>query len=101
MMLNRRGRQTLVFPSRPSVLSYASVVGPKEGEGSLGSFFDEIVPDDLVGQDSFEKAELKMLEDACDRTLSKARKLACDIDVYLGGDLLNQIVSTALSEAQI
>lgn len=95
MNMNRIGRQTLVFPSRPLILSYSSVVGPKEGEGNLGSFFDEIVPDDLMGQDSYEKAELKMLEDACDRTLSKVRKLACDIDVYLGGDLLNQIVSSA------
>ena len=55
------GKQTLMLPSAPAVLSYAAVVGSKEGEGPLKDGFDYISGDSYFGEDSWEKAESHML----------------------------------------
>ena len=92
-MEKRRGKQSLVFPSRPRVAGYASVAGAKEKQGPLGHTFDETFADDYLGKESWEKAETCMLERTIDLALSKAGLLAAETDVMLAGDLLNQIVT--------
>jgi len=89
----RTGKQTLCFES-PVVLAHlASVVGRKEGEGPLGSDFDVIKRDNTMGEKSFERAEARMLEEACKLALAKGEYAPEDIDVLVAGDLLNQIIS--------
>ncbi len=90
----RIGQQTLLFHNRPVILAVGSVVGPFEGRGPLGHLFDEVTPDSLLGQKSWEQAEVKMLEKAVDIALSKARMQPGDIDVFLSGDLMNQITAS-------
>ena len=51
------GRQSVRFDFPPSILSYASVVGKKEGEGPLAAYFDTISSDTRFGQQTWEKAE--------------------------------------------
>ena len=50
-----------------------------------------------LGQDSFEKAEKKMLEEACETAIQKAGIKKEDIDFFLSGDLLNQIISSSFA----
>lgn len=92
-----QGQQTWVFQSRPVVISRAAVVGPFEGKGPLACDFDVIHTDTWLGQNTFEKAEKKLLEEACDLAISKARLNRADIQVFLAGDLLNQIISSCFA----
>ena len=100
-MSKKRGKQSYVLESRPRVAAWASMAGPKEAAGPLGRTFDETFSDDTLGQDSWERAEARMLEHAVDMALSKARVFADGVDVFLGGDLLNQIVSAGYTARQL
>ena len=97
----KRGAHSYVLPSRPRIRSYASIAGQKEASGPLGYTFDETFTDDTLGQKSWERAEAKMLERAADLALSKAKVYADGVDVFLGGDLLNQIVSSGYTARQL
>ena len=97
----KRGAHSYVLPSRPRIQSYASIAGQKEASGPLGHTFDETFTDDTLGQKSWERAEAKMLERAADLALSKAKVYADGVDVFLGGDLLNQIVSSGYTARQL
>ncbi|AEG60805.1 stage V sporulation protein AD [Desulforamulus ruminis] len=91
------GHQTWVFPAKPTVLSAATVVGPFEARGPLAEEFDIIHGDLWLGQDSYEKAEKKMMEEACEIAVQKAGLQKQDIQFFLGGDLLNQIISSSFA----
>ena len=97
----KRGAHSYVLLSRPRIRSYASIAGQKEASGPLGHTFDETFTDDTLGQKSWERAEAKMLERAADLALSKAKVYADGVDVFLGGDLLNQIVSSGYTARQL
>ena len=92
-----RGHQTWVFPSKPTIIATGTVVGPFEGKGPLAEDFDLIHGDLWLGQDSYEKAEKKMLEEACEIAVRKAGLQKQDIQFFLSGDLLNQIISASFA----
>ncbi len=96
-----KGHQSWVFPSKPTILSTGTVVGPFEGRGPLAEDFDIIHGDLWLGQDSYEKAEKKMLEEACEVAIKKAGLQKQDIQFFLGGDLLNQITSSSFAARTI
>lgn len=96
------GYQTLRFETPPVIAGFAAVAGPMEAQGPLGDSFDQTYPDLMLGQESFEKAERIMLQDACKLALGKAgiEGNPPKVNFILAGDLLNQIISstfTALS----
>ena len=97
MSTKRIGRQTLVLNSPPVVISHASVVGSKEGEGPLKSSFDYISGDSYFGKDSWEKAESAMQSLAFSTACSKASIEPADINYLFAGDLLNQCIASAFS----
>ena len=49
----RKGAQTLVFESKPVILSRAAIGGKKEGEGPLAAHFDFLGKDAKLGQKTF------------------------------------------------
>ena len=87
--------QTIFFEKCPKIIGNYSVVGPKEGKGNFGSFFDMVLEDDRFGEETFEKAERKMIEKAYLGAMNKAKLKKHDIDIFLAGDLLNQIISSS------
>lgn len=94
-MKNKRiGEQTVKFENPPKIIATYSIVGPKEGEGPLGQYFDEIITDDLMGKDSFEKAEIEFMYSAVRGVLKKGRIKEEDVNYLCAGDLLNQITSS-------
>lgn len=93
----RRGRQSLLFPNYPAILSSAAVAGKKEGEGPLKSSFDQIFPETKLGQPSFEKAECALQKRALAHALEKASLQEDDLDVLFAGDLLNQCISSSFA----
>ena len=88
------GKQSIKIESKPKIISAFSVVGPKEGEGPLSSFFDLILKDDLNGQKSYEKAESSILYNAITKCIENAKLKEREIDFLFAGDLLNQISSS-------
>ncbi|MBE6797278.1 MAG: stage V sporulation protein AD [Ruminococcaceae bacterium] len=92
--------KTIVLKRCPSILSYASIVGKKEGEGPLGNEFDIKVTDSLLGEDTFEKAEMKLQQTATDLALQKAGLEHDDIDCIFAGDLLNQCIGSSFGLRQ-
>lgn len=94
---NRIGRSTIVFKNKPRIESFYAIVGKKEGEGPFNKYFDEILKNDLCNQKSYELAEREILEKTIMGALKKKNVDLSDIDFMLGGDLLNQIISTSFS----
>lgn len=92
-MSNRIGGQTIKLENPPCILSRATIVGKKEGEGPLGEFFDVVLKDDYFGEKSWEKAECRMFQEAAMLAITKAGKQVQDINYLFGGDLLNQIIT--------
>ncbi len=88
------GRQTFLF-NNVYLRNGAAVVGEKEGHGPLKEYFDYILPNDKWNEESFEKAERKMFHEALETAKNKAGLKNDDIDMVLGGDLLNQIISAS------
>lgn len=91
------GGQTVKLDNPPKIIAAHSIVGPKEGEGPLYSYFDEILNDDTLGKESFEKAESQMMFTAISEALKKANLKETDIDYLFSGDLLNQIISSSFA----
>ena len=57
-MRNKRiGNRTMKMENSPTIISTASIVGPKEGKGPLKDKFDVILQDDLYGEKTWELAE--------------------------------------------
>jgi stage V sporulation protein AD len=93
-MGQKLGRQTMSMTHPPYIIATATTVGPMEGAGPLQEFYDTILPDDLYGEDSWEKAEAKMLRENVKQAITKAQLTIDVMDVILAGDLLNQLIST-------
>ena len=74
-----------------------TIVGPKEGDGNFGDCFDIVLRDDLWCEKSYEKCESKLHRDAITGAIKKAGLERGDIDIILGGDLLNELSSTSLA----
>ena len=75
------------------IASTGTTCGPLEYAGPLGSCFDKFFDDYHCGESSFEKAERKMLRDALDICLKREQMKYKDVELYIGGDLMNQITN--------
>lgn len=93
-MNQKLGNQTVRFATSPYIISRASVVGTKEGEGPLKNTFDMIVSDDKMGQISWDLAEGAFQKTAVEIALKKAELENKDIEYILSGDLQNQCAAT-------
>jgi stage V sporulation protein AD len=94
MATKKKGKQTVEFQNPPIILNTASIVGPKEGKGPLGKFFDEIIDDEKWGEKSWEKAESKLMRETFSKIVIKANIPYEKIDYIIAGDLLNQCIAT-------
>lgn len=101
MAQKKLGKQTVVLENPPSIISTATIVGPKEGEGPLKDYFDLILDDDLWGEDSWEKCESKLQQEAIKLALDNAKITSSQVDFLFGGDLLNQIISSSYAARQL
>ena len=95
MSEKRIGARTVRFSNPPSVLGYASIVGPKEGEGPLAKHFDLIYEDSYLGEKTWERAESRMQKEALERAAEKAGGPVSDVQLMFAGDLLNQCIATS------
>jgi stage V sporulation protein AD len=91
------GHQSWKFENRPIIQSAATVVGPFEGQGPLANDFDIIHGDLMLGQESWEKAEKTLLEEAAKLAIENAGLTKEQVNFFIGGDLMNQIISSSFA----
>ncbi len=77
-----------------TIVSAVGVVGKTEAEGPLGDKFDLRENDDLLGCDTWEKAESEFQRRAFGLVLNKSHLRAEDVDAVFAGDLQNQCVGS-------
>ncbi|PKM77894.1 MAG: stage V sporulation protein AD [Firmicutes bacterium HGW-Firmicutes-15] len=92
-----QGHQSWVFENRPVIIGSAAIGGPFEAQGNLAADFDMLHDDLWLGQESYEKAEKKLLEQACETAIKKAGVKKEDIQFFMSGDLINQIISSSFT----
>lgn len=100
-MAHRIGTHTIVLDKPPCIRATAAVGSKKEGEGPLGDSFDLISEDAYFAQESWEKAESTMQNQAVTKALEKAKLTPQEIDCAFAGDLLNQCVGSSYSMRQL
>ncbi|MDR1463851.1 MAG: stage V sporulation protein AD [Oscillospiraceae bacterium] len=96
-MATRRGASTIALTAGSTIAGFACVGGKLEGEGPLRSGFCQIFPDARAGQERWEQAEIEMHKSALRLALRDAGRAARDVDLFFGGDLLNQCMATSFS----
>ncbi len=79
----------------------ATVVGPYEYKGPLSKRFDKHYEDMYFGCDSLECAEVKLMSDSIDLVLKKAKQEKSDVDLFIAGDLQNQITASCYTALKL
>ena len=93
------GSASMNFQNPVYIVSCASVVGKKEGEGPLGSKFDLVCEEPMFGEDTWEAAESTMQKEAAELALGKAGLTPRDIRMTFAGDLLAQTTDSSFGIA--
>lgn len=76
----------------------ATVTGPYEASGPLGRYFDKSYDNLYFGAKSWEQAEEKIINESVDIVKEKCGK--GDIDLFIGGDLINQITPSSYAASK-
>lgn len=92
-----KGHQSWLFENKPFIRSTATVVGPFEGRGPLAKDFDIVHGESMIGQKSWEKAEKVLIEEAAKLAIENAGLRKEQVQFYIGGDLMNQIISSSFA----
>lgn len=79
----------------------ATTTGPYEAKGPLSKYFDHSYDDLYFGADTWEQAESKGVSDAIDILLKKSGTTKFDVDLFIAGDLLNQMTASNYAAANM
>lgn len=99
--MKKIGMQTYEVERDISIVSNVSLVGSKEGQGPLRKYFHYIEQDDKMGEKTFEKGERKMFYKTITSAIKKSGVEKEKIDLYVGGDLMNQLVSSNYTAGEL
>ena len=77
----------------------STITGPYEAKGPLKNFFDKSYSDLYFGEKTWEQAEIKLINESID--ILKTKTNQTDIDLLIGGDLLNQITPSSYASSKI
>ncbi|MBP1968282.1 stage V sporulation protein AD [Virgibacillus natechei] len=91
------GHRTWIFENKPVIISTGTVGGPFEANGNISNDFDILHEDMWLEQDSFEKAQQVMMEEACQVAVKKSTIEKEQVQFFLSGDLINQITPTSFA----
>ena len=83
------------------LLESSIVTGPYEKKGPLAKYFDYSYDDLYFNMKTWEQAEMQILHKSIDLLLSKKGIKKDKIDLFISGDLLNQLVSSSVTASKI
>lgn len=95
--LRRLGQGTVRFLLPPRIVAGFSVVGPMEGKGPMAGYMDTVLEDNYYGERCWERTESKMLKEAIQNALRRARLQESDVDLALTADMLGQLVASSFA----
>jgi len=98
-MVNTTG--TLQFMGKPSIVSTGVIVGPMEKQSPFADSFDEILPLENEPNETYEQANTRYIEKACSVAVKKGHEKLENVDVFIGGDLINQLSPTNFAARQL
>ena len=78
-----------------------TVVGPYEHDGPLSRRFDRYYSDLYMNEDSFESAEIHLMKESIDILLDKLNIKKKDINLFIAGDLQNQITAASYTAKDV
>jgi len=79
----------------------STVAGKIESEGPLKEYFDKTYDDFYMGEKSFEQGEIRMILDNVNNLLDKTKLTTSDIDLFISGDLINQITPSSYAAEKL
>lgn len=91
------GNNSWNFQQKPVIVSTGVVGGPFEAKGKISSYFDILLDDIWMEENSFEKAQRSMFEQACEVTLKKFGIKNDQVNYFISGDLINQITPSTFT----
>lgn len=89
--------ETIYFKNNPKIIATSSICGPKESEGSINNYIETKLDDDMFAEESYEKAETKMLFTVIKNCIKNSKYNETEIGAIISGDLLNQIISSTFA----
>ena len=89
--------ETIYFKNNPKIVATSSICGPKESEGSINNYIETKLDDDMFSEESYEKAETKMLFTVIKNCIKNSKCNDNEIGAIISGDLLNQIISSTFA----
>ncbi len=95
------GHSSWQFNNQPVILSTGIVGGPFEAQGKIAHDFDILHEDMWLKQDSFEKAQQIMMEEASQIAVKKANIQKEQVDYFISGDLINQITPSTFAAKSV
>ena len=75
----------------------STVVGPYEHKGPLSRRFDRFYNDMYMNEETFENAEVHLMKESIDILLDKLNKKKKDVNLFIAGDLQNQITAASFT----
>jgi stage V sporulation protein AD len=93
--MKKIGNGSYVLDNPVAIVNTACIVGPKEKAGPLNKFFDKCLDDEFWGEETWEKAESKLVKETANMAINKAGIAVKDIDLCFAGDLINQCISSS------
>jgi len=96
-MAKHIARGIVEFNSKPVVIGQAAVGGKFEHEGPLGRFLAEHFEDEHLDEKTWEQAESALQRAAIRHAVKSAGCKADEIDLHIGGDLINQCTATSFA----
>ena len=91
----------IIFEKKPAILACAAVTGPLEKRSVFKSYFDNILEDERFQENTNEKGQMALIQEACQTLLKKADVKNLDIDYFLSGDLVNQMTPTNFAAREL
>lgn len=88
------GKQTIRYKTPPVITCAYATAGPREVQGPMGKCFDHPLKDELLDEDTWEKAEAKMVQCTVQGLLKKSGHTPADIHYIFAGDLENQVIAS-------
>ncbi len=85
------------FRNQPTLHSFATIGGQKEGEGNFGRFFDRIEPDPALGEKNWERAESRLQAETLRLAAAKGLLKIEELDCIVAGDLINQCTGSTFA----
>ena len=96
------GKQSVKFTDKVYITGRSGVAaGLHESDSRYADYFDIVGLDDTLGEESYEKTERLLYKTAVLSAINHARCKTTQMDLLIGGDLLNQIISSGFTAREL